>query len=646
MLFCLLDLFEVIFLNYSLGILAHVDAGKTTLAERILFHANAIRTAGRVDEGSAHMDYSDIERERGITVFSDAARISVGDDVVTLIDTPGHADFSAETERAISVMDYALLVVSATEGVQSHTETLWNLLRIYNVPTFIFVNKTDISTADFYNTFSDMYTKLSNDIVDFTKDFSEAIAEKSDVLLEEFIEKNVIENYEEIKKLIKECKIFPCFKGSALKDENIKNLLYFITGLFKEENFDDSFSALCYKVKYIGHSRYCYLKIKSGSLKVKDSIKTHNGEQKVDEIRFPNCGKSFSGAVAECGDICMVTGLDKVKAGDVLGSKIDVCEFQTIPVFSAKVIFDNKISAREIYEKMKILEDEENTLSVKYIEELKEITISVVGKIILQVIEYEFLRRFGIKISFDIPKVVYKETVRKSAIGYGHFEPLRHYAEVHIKINPAPRGSGISFRSECSTDVLKKDVQNLIRTHVFEKEHKGVLTGSVLTDVEYLLVNGRIHEKHTEGGDLREATYRAIRQALMKAESELLEPFFAFTVRCDMSMSGRIMSDVKRMNGVFLPLVTEGEFVVLTGRAPADLLTKYSEELINISGGKCHMLLKFDGYEKCDNQNVIVEELNYQPERDIENTPDSVFCAKGAGFTVKWYEVENYIHCK
>ena len=646
MLFCLLDWFEVIFLKCSLGILAHVDAGKTTLAERILFHTNVIRTAGRVDDGSAHMDYSDIERERGITVFSDAARITVGNDVITLIDTPGHADFSAETERAISVMDYALLVVSATDGVQSHTETLWNLLRLYNIPTFIFINKTDVSTADVDNTFSDIYNKLSDNIVDFSADFSETLAEKSDILLEEYIEKNTIENYDEIKRLIKECEIFPCFKGSALKDNNIKEFLHSIIGLMKEDVYINSFSAICYKVKHIGNSRYCYLKIKSGSIKVKESVKTATGEQKVDEIRFPNGAKSFSGNSAECGEICMVSGLDDVKAGDVLGDYVDVCKFQTVPVFSAKVIYDNKISVREIYEKMKVLEDEENTLSVKYVEESKEITISVVGKIILQVIEYEFMRRFGIKIAFAEPQIVYKETVGESVIGYGHFEPLRHYAEVHVKINPAPRGSGVSFKSECSTDLLKKDVQNLIRTHIFEKEHKGVLTGSVLTDVEYVLVNGRVHEKHTEGGDLREATYRAIRQGLMRTDNILLEPYFAFSVKCEHSLSGKIMTDIKKMKGEFGVSVTDDDLSELNGRAPAKLLSEYVEELIEFSGGKVNMLLKFDGYEPCSDQRNVVDEIGYNPDRDLDNTPDSVFCAKGAGFNVKWYDVEGYIHCK
>ncbi len=630
----------------TLGILAHVDAGKTTLAERILFHSNTIRSFGRVDEGSAYMDYNDIERERGITVFSDAVRIETDNNIITLIDTPGHVDFSAETERAISVMDYALLVISATDGVQSHTETLWNLLRFYNVPTFIFINKTDIVTSDIDKTVINIHKQLSPDVIDFTTDFSESIAEKSEVLLEEYIEKNKVENTDEIRRLIKDCKIFPCFKGSALKDENVKTLLHSLCSLMVENTDNNCFSAICYKVKRLGTSRYCYLKINSGILKVKDIINTPSGQQKIDEIKFPCGGKFVTTNIATAGEVCVVTGLDNVKSGEVLGINSRRINFQSTPVFSASVIFDNKYSSREIFEKMKIIEDEENTLSVRHNEQLDEITINFMGKITLQIVEYEFMRRFGIKISFENPGIIYKETIANPVIGYGHFEPLRHYAEVHIKINPLPRGSGIKFKSECCTDILKKDAQNLIKTHIFERKHKGVLTGSDLTDVEYVLVNGRTHEKHTEGGDLREATYRAIRQGLMKAENILLEPYFSFSVKCNISLSGRIMNDIKRTGGSFSLPITDGDLAVITGRAPAKFLSEYADKLITISSGKVHILLKFDGYEQCLNQNEFVEQLSYDPERDIENIPDSVFCAKGAGFNVKWHNVENYIHCK
>jgi len=632
-------------MKQTLGILAHVDAGKTTLSERILYHTNTIRTAGRVDDGSAHMDHNEIERERGITVFSDAARINAGEHIITLIDTPGHSDFSAETERAISAMDYALVVVSAIDGVQSHTETVWRLLRLYNVPTFIFINKTDAATADADAAFSDIRLRLSDNAVDFTMDFSEELAEKSELLFDEYIENGKIEISDEVRRLVKCGEVFPVFRGSALRDENVDTLLNSLMSLMCEREDSDGFSAVCYKVRREGNSRYVYLKINSGSVRVKDNIITPKGARKVDEIRFPQGQKSISAQSASAGEVCIVAGLAEVRAGDVLGEGGILKKFETVPIFSARVIHGKEISSREVYDKMKILEDEENTLSVRYTESLDEIDISVMGKISLQVIEYEFQRRFGISISFATPRVVYRETIADAVVGYGHFEPLRHYAEVHIRMTPRPRGSGISFKSECSGDSLALDAQRLIRTHVFEKKHKGVLCGGELTDVEYSLVMGRIHEKHTEGGDLREATYRAIRQGLMRAESILLEPIFAFSARSDISLSGRIMSDVQKMGGSFEVPELCGDVAVTCGRAPARFLSEYAEELISQSGGRASISLKFDGYAPCREQDEIVKELGYEPERDLENTPDSVFCAKGAGFTVKWYEAEDYMDC-
>ena len=631
-------------MKQTLGILAHVDAGKTTLSERILYHANAIRDVGRVDDGSAHMDHSEIERERGITVFSDAARIECGEHTITLIDTPGHADFSAETERAISAMDYALLVVSAIDGVQSHTETVWRLLRAYNVPTFIFINKTDATTADADAAFSDIRERLSLNAVDFAIDFSEALAERDEVLMEEFFEKGSIAISERVRMLIREEKVFPTFRGSALHDENIKNLIPDIISLMQERENSEKLSAICYKVRREGNSRYVYLKINSGKIKVKDSVETLEGLRKIDEIRLPQGEKLVAAQMAEAGEICAVMGLYDVRAGDCIGGEKNKKALETVPIFSARVIPLGKIPTRELLEKMRVLEDEENTLSVRYTESLDEITVSVMGKISLQVIEYEFMRRFGVEISFDTPRVVYRETIAEPIIGYGHFEPLRHYAEVHIRMTPRPRGSGISFRSEISGDILKPDAQRLIKTHVFEKAHKGVLVGGELTDIEYSLVAGAIHEKHTEGGDLRESTYRAIRQGLMRAKSILLEPMFSFEARSDMSLSGKIMSDVQKMGGEFSPPEISGDIAITKGRAPARLLSGYVEELISHSGGRAGIVLRFDGYEPCCDQEEIVAEIGYEPERDLENTPDSVFCAKGAGFTVKWYDAEKYMN--
>mgnify|MGYP003290454272 CR=1 FL=1 len=631
-------------MSITLGILAHVDAGKTTLSERILYHTNTIRAFGRVDDGKSCLDYSEIEKQRGITVFSDAARIEHCGRTFTLIDTPGHSDFSAEAERAISVMDYALLVISAVDGVQSHTETVWRLLREYNVPTFFFINKTDIATADADAAFLDIRTRLNPDVIDFSSDFSEELAQRDEALFDEFIEKGSVGISDTVRRLVKEGEIFPCWRGSALRDENIDALISGIMSIAEEHEENGEFCGVCYKIRRQADKRLAYIKVRSGTLAVKDRIHTPVGERKIDELYFPSGEKLVPAKCAQSGDICVVAGLSDVRAGDILGQGSARTEFKTAPVFSARIIYDEKHAARDILEKLKVLEDEENTLSVRYTESLGEITIGVMGRISLQVIAYEFLRRFGIELLFDTPRVVFRETVKSSVTGYGHFEPLRHYAEVHIRIDPAPRGSGIRFRSELSGDVLSPDTQRLVKTHIFEKAHKGVLTGSDICDVEFVLVNGATHEKHTEGGDIREATYRAVRQGLMRAESVLLEPIYSFTARSDIALSGKIMADVRKMGGSFSPPEIDGEIAITRGRAPARFLGDYAEELITGSGGRASLALSFDGYEPCADAEEIAREIAYNPEADLENTPDSVFCAKGAGFNVKWYDAEKYMH--
>ncbi len=633
-------------MSITLGILAHVDAGKTTLSERILYHTNTIRAFGRVDDGKSCLDYSEIEKQRGITVFSDAARIEHDGRTFTLIDTPGHSDFSAEAERAISVMDYALLVISAVDGVQSHTETVWRLLREYNVPTFFFINKTDLATADADGALRDIRARLSGDAVDFSSDFSEALAERDDALFDEFMENGSVEISDTVRSLVKDGKIFPCWRGSALRDENTDALISGIMSVAEENEKDGDFCGACYKIRRQGDKRLAYIKVRAGMLSVKDRVQTLVGERKIDELYFPAGEKLVPAKCARSGDICVVTGMTDVRAGDTLGKGSARTELKTSPVFSVRVIYDEKFRVHEILEKLKVLEDEENTLSVRYTESLGEISIGVMGRISLQVIAYEFLRRFGIELSFDTPRVVFRETLKSSVTGYGHFEPLRHYAEIHIRIDPAPIGGGISFRSELSGDVLSFDTQRLVKTHIFEKAHRGVLTGADICDVEFVLVNGATHEKHTEGGDIREATYRAVRQGLMRADSVLLEPIYSFTARSDISLSGKIMADVRKMGGSFAPPEIDGETAITRGRAPARFLGDYAEELITQSGGRASLALEFDGYEPCADAEEIVREIAYNPEADLENTPDSVFCARGAGFNVKWYDAEKYMHLK
>lgn len=633
-------------MKLTLGVLAHVDAGKTTLSERLLFHANAIRSFGRVDLKNAYMDYSDIERERGITVFSDAARLSVGEDIITLIDTPGHVDFSAETERAISVLDYAVLVVSAIDGVQSHTETIWRLLREYNVPTFFFINKTDAETADLERAFSDIRARLTRDVIDFFGDFSERLAEYDEALLEEYLKNDRVEISDTVRKLVSDCCIFPCFHGSALHDQNIERFISGMRSLMCEEKEEEALSATCYKIRRAGSSRLAYFKVNSGTLKVKSTVNTPSGERKIDEIKLPSGEKLQTVAEASRGEVCAVLGLSDVLPGDTVGDNPKRKNITTTPVFSAGVVIPKEYPIRDVLEKFRILEEEDPTLSVRYIEQLSEIEISVMGKMSLQVLEYEIKRRFGLDITFGPPRVLYRETVKKPTLGYGHYEPLRHYAEVHIIIEPREKGHGVSFRSECSTDVITQNFQNAIRTHVFEKKHLGVLTGSELTDVEYVLKFAKMFEDHTVGGDMREATYRAIRHGLMYAENVLLEPFYKFTARSDAASSGKIMADVGLMGGEFEAPYTDGERTVTCGRAPARLIADYVEEITSSSGGRVSFSLSFDGYEPCRDQERIVREIGYEPDRDIENSPDSIFCARGAGYHVKWNEVSEHIHFK
>ncbi len=628
----------------TLGILAHVDAGKTTFAESVLYYSNAIRKKGRVDEKTAFLDYNEIERERGITVFSDTARIEFCGNVCTLVDTPGHVDFSLETESAVSVMDYAVLIVSAVEGVQSHTETLWGLLREYKVPTFVFINKTDLETADSEKTLRELRERLSGDVVDFSGDFSEELAERSEKLFEEYLKTQKISDTEEIKNMIADCRVFPCFFGSALKGEGIEAFLSAFFAYAKEkEAASDAFSAVCYKVRSDGVRR-AYLKILSGKIYAKDTLITENGEEKINEIRFYDGERYEQKPFAEKGDICAVTGVSGISVGDITdGREISRGKLLTEPLFSAKVIHDASIAAHTMLEYFKTLEDENPWLHVSWDGHLKEIHIRIMGKIQLEILQYEVKKRFGADISFGPCKILYKETVRSPIVGYGHYEPLRHYAEVHIRISPLPKGSGIRFVSECKTDVLSQSFQNLVRTHVFEKEHKGVLCGFPICDVEFALVVAAAHEKHTTGGDFREATYRAIRHGLMRAESVLLEPMYKFRIRTSRENLGKIISDIIKLGATADEPTISGEIAEISGRGAAAKLSEYSEELMTRG---IVMISSFDGYDEAENAEQIISEIGYDPEHDTENSADSIFCTKGAGYHVKWNEVENHIHLK
>ena len=652
----------------TIGVLAHVDAGKTTFSEQILYHTQAIRTCGRVDHQNAFLDGHAIERERGITIFSDQAPFTYHGHDYTLIDTPGHVDFSAEMERSIQVMDCAVVVVSCVEGVQSHTRTVWKLLRKWGIPTLFFLNKVDRPGADPRRVLEELRGKLSKGCVDFGGPFHhghpednlvEQAAELDDRLLERYLEEGIPEQdfAEVVRDMVKQGTLFPCFTGSALLDQGVEDFLEDLDFLMQgQENsdqpLDQPFGAIAYRCRHDQNgNRVTFLKVTSGQLRAKDEIVCHLPDgsvhlEKINELRLCHGLKYIPLDVAKRGDLCAVTGLNDVQPGEGVGCVHSRPHYQTTPTLSAKVLFDERIPAKNVLKIFRLLEEEDPMLHVQWEEEQGEIQVRIMGPIQLEVLGEEVKRRFGIPISFGPCCILYRETIATSVVGYGHFEPLRHYAEVHLGLSPGKRGSGIVFESQCPTDVLDSRYQNLIKTHVFEKQHKGILTGSVLTDVRITLLTGRAHLKHTEGGDFRQATYRAIRQGLEQAQPVLLEPYYSFQVEVESDQLGRVLSDVERMHCQFdAPELTE-HGAILLGRGPVSTLMGYSRELAAFTKGHGQISLTFDGYEPCHNTQEVVERIGYDKDRDIQNTSDSVFCSHGAGFPVKWYDVEKHIHIK
>ncbi|PWM45152.1 MAG: elongation factor G [Clostridiales bacterium] len=602
----------------TFGIFAHVDAGKTSLSEQILYLTGVRRNIGRVDEKNTCLDFEQIEKDRGITVYSSVAHFERNGDEYFLIDTPGHTDFSAEAENAMEVLDFAVLVVSGTDGVQAHTKTLWNLL---NVPVFIFVNKTDRDGFDKEKTLKDLKSDLNENIVDFSD--SESIAESDEELLNCYL--NGKDPKERIAELVSKRALFPCFFGSALNGSGIDELIDAFE-IIKTNFCKGEVSVKIFKVRHNEKGkRVCYMKILSGTLSVKDVI---NGE-KVDEIRIYSGDKYQTVQSAEAGTVCAICGI----------SARPQTKFSLLPTMRAAVICE--LPKSDVYGKLKNLEDENPLLNVS-----PSLEISVAGQIQLETLAEEFPRRFGVNISFTEPQILYKETVLQPILGYGHYEPLRHYADVIIKIEPALRGSGILFESIVSTDILDQNFQNLIRSHVFEKEHIGVLTGSGLTDVKITLLAAKTHLKHTEGGDLREATWRAIRQGL-RANTEkslLLEPFYAFTISLPCENVGRLLADLQKMDSRFTPPKIENEKAIISGTAAVSEITNYQKELSAYSKGKGSISLRFNGYDICKNTQEVVQKINYNADSDSENPCGSIFCAKGAGFYVPFNEVPSYIH--
>lgn len=628
----------------AVGILAHVDAGKTTLSEAMLYTGGAVRRLGRVDKGDAFLDTYELEKKRGITIFSKQAVLEWGTMHVTLLDTPGHVDFSAEMERTLQVLDYAILVISGTAGVQGHTQTLWRLLNRYQIPAFLFVNKMDLAGDRKEELLEELRKKLDGSIVDFgeegTDNFYDHLAVCSEEALDQFLETGRIRQ-DNIINMIRDRAVFPCFFGSALKLDGIEAFMQGMEQYMVMPNYSSVFGARVFKIARDNQgNRLTYMKITGGSLKVRDTI----DEEKVNQIRIYSGEKYEAVQEAAAGTVCAVTGPTGTMPGRGIGlmcaSPMPVLE----PVLTYRIRLPEGMDAAAMLPKLTGLEEEEPELHISWQEGSKEIHAQIMGEIQMEVLKSMIAERFHVNVEFGGRSIVYKETIQNVVEGVGHFEPLRHYAEVHLLMEPGEPGSGLVFSVNCSEDVLDRNWQRLVMTHLEEKEHRGVLTGSPITDMKITLMSGRAHLKHTEGGDFRQAVYRAVRQGLMQAESKLLEPVYEFRLEVPERLLGRAMTDVERMHGAFEPPETDGEYAVLIGCAPVASMDGYQQEVMAYTGGLGRMTCSLKGYAPCHNEEDVIGALGYDPDSDTENPSGSVFCAHGAGFVVNWEEVPDYMH--
>ena len=662
--------------HITIGILAHVDAGKTTLSECMLYLSGQIRKLGRVDHKDAFLDTYELERERGITIFSKQAELKMGNLGITLLDTPGHVDFSADMERTLQVLDYAILVINGADGVQGHTRTLWRLLKRYQIPTFIFINKMDQVGTDKAKVLADLQNRLDEGCIDFseiTEETYDRLAMCDEKVMEEYLESEKVEE-DTIAEIIGSRKVYPCYFGSALKMEGVQEFMDGMTAYVEKNeqiNSTDTntsnFGAKVFKIsRDPAGSRLTYLKVTSGTLKVKDTLTGIAGkqqskkesdlaqdrsetvmnswEEKVNQIRIYSGEKYEMVQEAKSGMVCAVTGLNYTYPGEGLGIECDSEAPALEPVLSYKIELPEGCDVHKMLGNLRILEEEDPMLKIVWNEELGEIHAKLMGAVQIEILKSLIKDRFGVDVEFDTGNIVYKETIQNTVEGVGHFEPLRHYAEVHLKMEPGERGSGIVIGTDCSEDMLDKNWQRLILTHLLEKEHRGVLTGSVITDMKITLTAGRAHLKHTEGGDFRQATYRAVRQGLMQAESMLLEPYYDFQLEIPSGMIGRALTDIQRMNGETGTPQTEGEMTTIEGYAPVTGMRDYQMEVNSYTRGQGHLTCTFRGYEPCRNAEAVIEEIGYDPERDIENPTGSVFCSHGAGFNVPWNQVPEYMH--
>ncbi|MCM1184190.1 MAG: TetM/TetW/TetO/TetS family tetracycline resistance ribosomal protection protein [Roseburia sp.] len=636
----------------TIGILAHVDSGKTTLAESMLFLSGSIRKPGRVDHRDAFLDTYELERTRGITIFSKQALFKIGEKEIFLLDTPGHVDFSAEMERTLQVLDYAILVVSGTDGVQGHTQTLWRLLKRYDIPVFVFINKMDQPGNDRDRLLREIQEQLDFRCIPFDlkegygEAFFEAVAMCDEGLMEQYLERGILDSGQ-IREGISARRIFPCFFGSALKQEGVEEFLRGMETFTVCREYPEKFAARVYKIaRDEQNNRLTYMKITGGCLRTKMVVESNDGQwrEKADGIRIYS-GKQFTSVnEAEAGTVCAVTGLSRTFCGEGLGLEEEPALPILEPVLRYKIILPSESNAHDVYGKLRLLEEEEPALHITWDEASDEMHAQVMGAVQIEILKSLIYDRFHVAVEFGMGNIVYKETIAEPAVGIGHFEPLKHYAEVHVLLEPLERGSGLVFATDCSEDILDRNWQRLILTHLEEKRHRGVLTGSEITDMRITLMAGRAHQKHTEGGDFRQATYRAVRQGLKEARSILLEPVYAFRLELPKDMVGRAMTDIQKMNGVFEAPVISGDTVVLNGTAPVVTMRDYPSEVAAYSRGYGRLSCRLKGYEVCHNAEAVVAEIGYDSERDADNPTGSVFCAHGAGFYVDWEQVPAYAH--
>lgn len=654
------------------GILAHVDAGKTTLSEALLYTTGNVRKLGRVDHGDAFLDTNTMERQRGITIFTEPAIIATPNLTLTLLDTPGHVDFSAEMERTLTVLDYAILVISGADGIQGHTETLWRLLKRYNVPTFIFINKMDAPAADKTKLLNQLKKRFSDGCIDFTgahddnaalADVMEDIAMQSETAMELYLESGTIQD-ETIREMIADRVLFPCFFGSALKMDGIDEFVAGFERYVREPEYDSEFGARIYKVSHdVQGNRLTWLKVTGGEFKAKTMLSgtarvgADLGESKIDDdgmwhekadqVRVYSGAKFTTVDSVVAGTVCAVTGLTRTFPGAGLGKEPDGVNPVLQPVLTYTLL-PGECDIHACLVALRELEDEDPLLHVVWQPHLEEVHLQLMGAVQLEVIQQMMHDRFGLDVSFGPGGILYKETIAHPVEGVGHFEPLRHYAETHVLLESLPAGIGMRFASVCSEDVLDRNWQRLILQHCREREHLGVLTGSPITDMKITLLVGRAHLKHTEGGDFRQATYRAIRQGLMEAKERgdcrLLEPWYGFRLEVPQDMVGHAMADIQRMSGSFDTPSGDGEYMVLEGEAPVAQMRDYAMDVNAYTHGRGHLSCVFAGYRPCHNADEVIEQSAYEPESDLENTPDSVFCAHGAGYPVKWYKVPEFMH--